>query len=335
MTSGLLDRLSSGPIDFHAHVTADSYPADPDPSGGGWPCLACRPDGRRVLEFGGKPFRKLDARSWDVARRIEDMERDGVAGQILSPMPELFSYRFSAQRSAALCDHINGFTASLVARAPARFGGLGIVSMQDVPTAVRQIAALRARFGLIGIEIGSNINGLYAGDPAFDPVFEAAAAAGLIVFVHAFHPLSAGQGGMLPAWTPFAGFPADIGQAAASCILRDLPGRFPGLKMLFSHGGGVLGAMLGRLDRGFEATGGYGGTVARSPGEVARDMFYDSNVYDPHYLRHMLDGFGANGTVLGTDYPYDIMQADPLGYLRTGSVHGEAALIAASRRLLA
>ena len=42
-----------------------------------------------------KPFREIDSRSWDVARRIEDMDRDRVTMQALSPMPELLSYWFT------------------------------------------------------------------------------------------------------------------------------------------------------------------------------------------------------------------------------------------------
>lgn len=320
MSAALLAGLSSGPIDFHSHIVPDTFPTDPAPSGPGWPCLACRPDGRRVLEFGGKPFRRLDARSWEATRRIEDMERQGVSAQIVSPMPELFSYRYDAARSAALCDHVNHFTASLVGQAPARLAGLGMVTMQDVPTAVRQIGELRSRFGLIGFEIGSNINGVYAGDALFDPIYQAAADAGLIVFVHAFHPLSAGSGGLPPGLTPFLGFPIDVAHAVASCIARDLPMRFPGLKLLFSHGGGAIGAMLGRLDKGYSAKAAGLDELTRDPRRIAGDFFYDSNVYDPAYLRQLVTQWGAGRIVLGTDYPYDIMQDGPLAYLEKADV---------------
>lgn len=334
MTSALLAGGSTGPIDFHTHLVPEAFPIDPEGTGPGWPCLACRPDGRRILEFGGKPFRRLDARSWEAARRIEDMERQGVSGQIVSPMPELFSYSFSPARSALLCDHVNHFTASLVGMDPSRFGGLGIVTMQDVPTAVRQIGEIRSRFGLIGIEIGSNINGVYAGDPLFDPIYQAAAEAGLIVFVHAFHPLSAGSGGLPAGLTPFLGFPIDVAHAAASCIARDLPTRFPGLKLLFSHGGGALGAILGRMDRGYRVRAGGMEALTRAPSTVARDLFYDSNVYDPVYLRHLAADWGRGRTVLGTDYPYDIMQDDPMPYLIEAGLSSDS-LAEATQALLA
>jgi aminocarboxymuconate-semialdehyde decarboxylase len=243
------------------------------------------------------------------------MDRDGISVQIVSPMPELFSYAFDPAKSAALCDVVNAATAALVAEAPDRFAGFGIVTMQDPELAVRQVGELRTRFGLSGIEIGSNIAGTYAGDPRFHIVYEAAAAARLPVFVHAFHPLSAGAGGLSPAWTPFAGFASDIGHAAASFIAHDIPAHFRSLELIFSHGGGTLSAMLGRLDRGFAATSGFGGTIDRLPSAIAARFLYDSNVYDPAQLRHLTREFAPGRVLLGTDYPYDIMQTDPLAYL--------------------
>lgn len=274
-----------------------------------------RPDGRMILEFGGKPFRRLEANSWDAAQRLADMDRDGIAVQIVSPMPELFSYDFDASKSAALCEHVNGSVAELVSQAPDRFAGIGIVTMQDPELAVRQVLELRSRYGLIGIEIGSNIGGLYAGNPVYHPVYEVAAAQDLLVFVHAFHPLSAGAGGLAAKWTPFAGFMNDIGVSALSFIEQDVTGKYPGLKLLFSHGGGTLASLLGRLEKGFAATQGYGG-MTRSPRAIVKDFLYDSNVYDPTLLSYLATHFAPGRLMLGTDYPYDIRQDEPLSFLK-------------------
>lgn len=273
-----------------------------------------RPDGRMILEFDGKPFRRLEPNSWDATQRLADMDRDGIAVQIVSPMPELFSYGFDASKSAALCEHVNGSVAELVSHEPQRFAGIGIVTMQDIELAVRQVSELRSRYGLIGIEIGSNIGGFYAGNPLYHPVYEAAAAQGLLVFVHAFHPLSAGVGGLDPKWTPFAGFMNDIGAAALSFIEQDVTGKYPSLKILFSHGGGTLSSLMGRLEKGFAATKGYGG-MTRSPRTIANDFLYDSNVYDPQLLSYLATHFAPGRFMLGTDYPYDIGQKKPLSFL--------------------
>jgi len=120
------------------------------------------------------------------------------------------------------------------------------------------------------------------------------------------------------------GFPLDTGLAAASFILSGVMARHPRLRIGFSHGGGALGSLLGRMDQGWRLTKGFGGAAAEAPSEVARRMFYDSNVYDPAYLAHLATHVAPGQVFLGTDYPYDILQTDPVAFLRRASVPPEA-----------
>src|SRR4051812_16982617 len=95
-------------IDAHCHVSPADYPASPgDAARATWPCMHRHDDGRQVMMIGDAPFRALDSRSWDVARRIDDMDRDGVALQVLSPMPELLSYWLPHDHAEILCDCSN------------------------------------------------------------------------------------------------------------------------------------------------------------------------------------------------------------------------------------
>ena len=330
--------LQPGVIDVHCHVVPGEFPASPSAVETRWPCMVCGAAGRRTVTIEGKPFRELDDRSWDAARRIEGMDRDGLAVQVLSPMPELLSYWFETPAAEAMCDHMNGFIAGMVAEAPRRFRGLGMAPMQDPEAAVRTLRTLKSQFGLDGIEVGSNILGVPVGDARFEPVWAAAEDLGLAVFVHALHPLAtrglAGQ----PLLTAFAGFPLDTGLAAASFILSGVMSRHPRLRIGFSHGGGALGSLLGRMDQGWQLTKGFGGSAAETPSQIARRMFYDSNVYDPAYLAHLATRMAPGQIFLGTDYPYDILQTDPVGFLRRAPVTPDALASlehGAARRFLA
>jgi aminocarboxymuconate-semialdehyde decarboxylase len=307
--------LHEGPIDCHAHVVPCTFPQNPSPSEKRWPCMVCSSNDIRTVTFGDEPFRALDSRSWDASRRLESMEENGIAAQVLSPMPELLSYWFDGQTAETLALYVNQFIAELVAYAPTRFCGLGLAPIQEPQRAVRFMATLKARFGLDGIEVGSNILGKQLGDPQFDPVWAAAEDLGLAVFVHALHPLStSGLTGMI---TPLAGFPLDTGQAAASILLSGVLYRHPRLRIGFAHGGGALGAMLGRLDQGWRITEGFGGAAPELPSKTAAQFFYDSNVYDPAYLRYLATKMAPGRVFLGSDYPYEIMQLNPVGYLRS------------------
>src|SRR5690606_14385549 len=196
--------------------------------------------------------------SWDVGRRIEDMDRDGVSVQVLSPMPELLSYWLDLEAAKVVCTHSNAQIAEMMAAAPTRFMGLGAVPLQDPEAAANMLPQLQNDFGFKGVEIGSNIDGRMLGDPCFDVFWRAAEDLGMAVFVHALHPVAVKSIGASPLYNAFAGFPIDVAMAAASLIISGTLTRFPKLRIGFSHGGGALGSILGRLDKGWDAANHYG-----------------------------------------------------------------------------
>ena len=312
-------------IDGHSHVTPLTFPPAPNANvAARWPCMQCQSSVEGTLLIGETPFRKLDARSWDVARRIEDLDRDGVDVQVLSPMPELLSYWLDLADAQILCDATNHLIASMVVAAPARFRGLGSVPLQDPDAAARMLSRLKAEFGLNGVEVGSNINGKLLGDPVFEPFWAAAEAEDVAVFVHALHPVAAKS--LVPAdvnFTGFALFPVDTGMSAASIIMSGVLSRHPRLRIAFSHGGGTLGAMLGRLQLGWTSTDAFRGRSAVAPVDQARRFFYDTNVYDPEYLTYLTTRVAPGQVFAGTDYPYLIMQKDPAGWIRSMGLPAE------------
>ena len=278
--------------------------------------------------IGGKPFREIDNRSWDIGRRIADMDRDGVTLQALSPMPELLSYWFTPEDGLAMCRWMNHTLADMVAQAPRRFAALGTVPMQDPALAAAELGRLRAD-GFSGVEIGSNINGVLLGDARFEEFYAEAQRLGLAIFVHALHPVGADRLNLQPDLVPFAAFPLDTALTAVSLIRAGVPERYPRLRFGFSHGGGAVVPLVHRLTQGWHITAGFNGRLPRTPKEYAAEFFYDSLVYDAGYLLHLLE-FAPGQVFGGTDYPYAIMETRLLGFvadvvLRSGARAGEAA----------
>lgn len=307
-------------IDVHSHVTPLALPTAPNEAAAGrWPCMHCHSSVEATVMMGETPFRKLDARSWDVAHRIEDMDRDGITMQVLSPMPELLSYWLEPADAQLICDATNHHIASMVSAAPERFRGLGSVPLQDPGAAVVALPRLKSHFGLNGVEIGSNINGKLLGDPSFDPFWEAAEAHDMAVFVHALHPVAA-IGLITPPTVLYTGlslFPVDIGMTAASMIMAGVLDRFPRLRIGFSHGGGTLPSIIGRLQMGWQTTDGFEGASVMSPKDQIRRMFFDTNVYDGETLAHLATRIAPGQVFGGTDYPYIIMQKEPARWIRS------------------
>ncbi len=329
-------------IDVHAHVVPKYFPANPSPaSNARWPCM-CSATGSGALhgnheetqttvDIAGKPFRSIDHRSWDAARRIDDMDRNGITMQALSPMPELLSYWFTPQDGLAMARWMNGWIADMVSTAPARFCGLGIVPMQEPTLAAQELSRLKAD-GFSGVEIGSNINTVVLGDRRFDEFWAEAERLDLAVFVHALHPIGADRLQQdFPDLVPFAAFPLDTALSAVSLIRAGVPLRFPRLRLGFSHGGGAIVPLVHRLGQGWNITNGFNGALPEAPVTYARRLFYDSLVYERDYLRHLLCEFAPGQVFGGTDYPYAIMETDLRSFVDGGAL---AALDANARASL-
>ncbi|MSR13463.1 MAG: amidohydrolase [Gammaproteobacteria bacterium] len=307
-------------IDVHTHVVPKKFPANPAPATNQrWPCLCQHSPDRATIEFGGKPFRELDARSWDIDSRIEAMDRDRVSAQVLSPMPELLSYWFPADEGLELARHVNAEIAEMVARSPERFFGFATVPLQEPALAARELSRLKQE-GFKGIEIGSNVNGLLLADPCFDEFFAEAERLALALFVHALHPIGAERLAAFPELVPYAAFPLDTGLAAIALIRAGHLERFPTLRIGFSHGGGALSSLVHRLHQGWLMTEHFGGQLPCSPRSYAARFYYDSLVYDAKYLQTLIADFAAGQFFAGSDFPYAIEQKDLHGFVTGAGV---------------
>src|ERR1019366_8151177 len=111
----------------------------------------------------------------------------------------------------------------------------------------------------------------------------------------------------------------DTGLCAASLIMEGVLERFPGLRIGFSHGGGVLAPLLHRMEFGWRSTGGFAATLPQPPKPYPRRFFYDSLVYDEAYLEHLAKHIAPDQIFLGTDYPYLIQQPEPRAFIEAAA----------------
>ena len=44
-------------------------------------------------------------------------------------------------------------------------------------------------------------------------------------------------------------------------------------------------------------------------------LFYDTMVFQPLYLRHLIEIVGVDRVMLGTDFPFDMGETDPLALI--------------------
>ncbi len=312
--SGHVHGLGCGcGIDVHAHVIpfdfprylGNAMPAD-------WPSMAAAQSCHRHVMIAGKVYRTVSEQAWSGTRRIEDMEPMGLGQQAISPMPELLSYWMDAKPAAQLLRYVNEQIATMVDASNGRLIGLGAVPLQDMALALAELDYLSETLCFPGIEIGSNVNGKPLGSPEFVPFFEACEARGIAVFVHALKPVGSerlvGPANLLPALA----YPSEVGLAAASVLTSSLMVRLPKLRMAFSHGGGTLAMLLPRLEQARRVFPALADAMPTSPSEQARQLYYDTLVFDAPTLRHLIASFGAEQLMIGTDYPFAFHDARPV-----------------------
>jgi aminocarboxymuconate-semialdehyde decarboxylase len=308
-------------IDVHTHIVPSRLAADPKRDRR-WPSVELSGGDQAAVMIAGKAFRKIDTRSWDVGRRLADMVEDGTDMQVLSPMPELLSHWLPPDDAEYLADVMNDEIAAMMAQAPRNFAGIGMVCAQDVSRAVRQLQKVKA-LGFAGIEIGTHINGVALGSDALFPLYEAAEALDLGIFVHPLHPAGMERVGASPEFAATAVFPLETALASVSLLAGGVPERFPRLRILLSHGGGALSWILPRMDFGWSL--GLKGRMSQSPSKLARQFWYDTILYDPASLSFLANAVGGDHIVVGSDYPFAIRQKQP-GAFASRALGNEAVL---------
>jgi aminocarboxymuconate-semialdehyde decarboxylase len=280
---------------------------------------------RATIMTGAQFFRDVDDRSWSPARRLEDMDRLGIDRQALSPPPVMFCYWADARATEAFARMQNDNVAAIAGRHPERFVGMATVPLQDVALAVKELRYCRERLGLRAVEIGSCPGGRDFDDPALWPFFEACAGLDMAVFVHPATPL-VGQERLGKYYFPLiVGNPLETALAASKLIYGGVLERLPGLRVCFAHGGGAFPFTLARLDHGWHVRPEGPAAIPRPPREYARLLYFDSLTLSAVNLRFIVEQFGADHVVIGSDYPFDMGSPDPVGAV------GEAGLPAGLR----
>jgi aminocarboxymuconate-semialdehyde decarboxylase len=153
------------------------------------------------------------------------------------------------------------------------------------------------------VEIGANVGGLDLDDESLSPVWDAAAALGVAIFVHPQAPILGDTRFRKNNLTQAAGFPLETALAMTRVIFGSVLDRWPTIRWCFAHGGGAFAYILPRLDNG---------TIPKPPSAYARRVWVDSLTLSPKVLAFALDTFGSERIVLGSDYPFKMGVDDPV-----------------------
>ena len=307
-------------IDMHTHILPKTMPNWTEKFGyGKFIHLESNADGSANMMQGGAFFRRIVENCWDESLRIKEYEQFNTQVQVVCTIPVMFSYWANPKDCAELSRFLNDHIAELVQQYPKHYIGLGTIPMQDTEEAIKELERIKA-IGLVGIQIGSNINDKNLSEDEFFPIFEACSRLGLAVMIHPWQMM--GFDSMKTYWLPWlVGMPAETSRAACSMIFGGVLERLPKLRVCFSHAGGSFLPTLGRIEHGFNCRP---DLVAIdnpvNPREYVGKFWVDSITHDIDALKYILNMQGSKRVCLGSDYPF------PLGDLEIGKFIEESDL---------
>ncbi|HEX2440069.1 MAG TPA: amidohydrolase family protein [Methylomirabilota bacterium] len=263
------------------------------------------------LKLGGPSLRPdLDMAS-QVAVRLQAMDEQGIDVQALSINPNW--YKADRDLARQICQIQNDKLAEACAAMPERFVAFASVALQHPELAAEQLEHGMKKLGLRGAAIGGNVNGEEISDPKFHPFWARAEQLGAAIFIHPQGDGAPAQLGQRFKGNGYLGNvignPLETTIALSHLIFEGTLDRFPGLKIIGAHAGGFLPSYAGRSDFGCPTRpdlcpGGPHGPIKKTPSEYLKQIYYDTMVFNPEGVHHLVAEVGASQLLVGTDFPY-------------------------------
>lgn len=315
-------RPKSVTIDVHSHVGV------PQAAEFVKPHLA--PAANPLAAFADAPTRALNRKQEaDIAarsgldRRLADLDAMGLDMQIVKPPPPQCYYAVPLDIAVEAARLVNDGIAEFVGKRPDRLKGFGTVPMPDGNEAANELQRCVTELGFKGVQVLTNVNGKELSDPAFAAFWKKAEELGALVVIH---PNGFTEASRLSRFyfNNVIGNPLETSIALHYLIFDGVLERHPNLKILAVHGGGYLASYSGRIDHAWGARSDSQADLPHPPTTYLKKVYFDSVVFTPHQLRELVRLYGADHVLMGTDYPFDMADYDPVGHVCSAGLDADS-----------
>ncbi len=244
---------------------------------------------------------------------IAAMDQAGLDHRVLTPPPFTYRYWADPMDGLDLCRLINNSTANVVAAHPHRFSGLVTVPLQDPKMAIAELERGMTELGLLGLGVGTNVDGRLLSDPSLRSFFAEVENMGAPVLIHPDFVPS-------PRYSDYylvncIGMPVETGTTLANMILTGMFEELPSLRVCVLHGGGVAPYLMGRLSHSWRRRSDTSKHSTRPPDEQLDAVYWDTLTHSADALGFLVGQVGAQRVMIGTDAPFDMEDPDPIGTL--------------------
>jgi aminocarboxymuconate-semialdehyde decarboxylase len=242
----------------------------------------------------------------DLDQRLAAMDSQAVDMEVLSINP--FWYGRDRDLAAQIVKIQNEKLAEFCAAHSDRFAGFASLTLQAPDLAVQELETAIKKQGLKGAAIGTSVVGVPFSDPKFHPVWAKAEELGAPLFLHPqgipeLAKMAAGNGWLANTVV----YPEETSLTLAHLIFEGTFDKFPGLKVIGAHGGGYIPSYADRMDHSCLVSPVNCNPdikLKKQPSEYLKQIYFDSLVFTPEAIRHLVAQVGASQLVLGSDYPF-------------------------------
>ncbi len=274
-------------IDIHAHLWTDDY------------LDLCQAYGN--MDTGTQRNKGAGMGQAEIEKRFALMEANGVAMQILDICPQAPHFE-NKEHAVNAARKANDLYAEAVSRWPKQFKAFAAVPLPHVDEALKELERALDQLKFVGATIETFIAGRSVVDPAFAPFYEELNRRATVLYIH-----PSGNGVDSPFVNPFnlrwaIGAPMEDTVSIMHLIEAGIPQKYPKLKIVNSHLGGMIPMVFQRIDNISK----WEHPLPELPSITAKRMWYGSVGHaHPPALRAAVDSFGADRICLGSDYPYE------------------------------
>jgi 6-methylsalicylate decarboxylase len=260
-------------IDVHAHY----YPRD-------------------YLEFigaTGVPYASAaPLASLGIDERLALMDRTGVHAQVLS-ISATQPYSEDTGRAVKAARLVNDRFAEVCREHRGRFYAFGALPLPHLEPSLEEMARCIDELEMVGITMGCSVLGHNLAEPLFDPIYAELNRRAATLFLHPSGDVSIGPFGSGSRLNILVGFYIEDTVAAVSLAEAGIPSRYPDMKIIVPHLGGLVPLLVARLGR------------VASPvlGEL-RKIWFDTLNDQAEAVTCACAALGPERFVYGTDYPY-------------------------------
>ncbi len=243
--------------------------------------------------------------AWTREKLVEDMDRNGIRAGILSlaSTPGVW-FDLGPAEAGRLARASNEYAAEMMRDHPGRFGLFASLSMLDVDATLKEIEYAFDTLKADGIGLQSNYGDKWLGNAAYEPVLKELNRRKAVVYVHPLvaNCCSALSVGTFPAVIEV---PHDTTRTVTSLLLSGSFARYRDIKWLFSHAGGTIPMMAGRINSFYRTRPNLKEFAPEGIESELRRLHYDTaNATFTPSMAALLKLVPASQITYGTDYPY-------------------------------